>query len=573
MIKTMKTASMALSTLIFTACENNSSATQPATHDTGLTKIIAYANTHGGSEAPSLQDYTNANVIGIDNTKLLDINEVVKGLDKEDIDTTEEIQALVKALGVTAPSEVSDTTPPVITVTGTNPTKIVENEVYIDAGATANDAKEGAVEVTTAGTVDASTPGDYTLTYTAQDSTGNKSTTTRIVVVAPAESTPVADTTAPVITLAGSNPTKIVEGNDAYTDAGATANDAKEGAVEVTTTGTVDSNTPGDYTLIYTATDSEGNTATATRIVKVTAAPVSAPKPTPAPVADTTAPVITLAGVNPANVMQNEIYTDAGATANDAVDGSVEVTVEGAVDTQTLGDYTLTYTATDSEGNTATATRVVTVKPFTLTHNGTTYGVVTSPYTGKVWLDRNLGAAEICTDSNDEACYGDYYQWGRGFDGHQDSTSSVSSEWASDGSNAGSNFITSDYTNNYDWASIRENDVNKKSVNWSKIDGSSVCPIGFRVPTAKELKAELLADGSAQAKNRDDAFNSFLKLPSAGGRDGFDGSMYDVDTWVYLWSSSADGIYASSFGFDSDIADSFNSDLRAYGHSIRCLKD
>ncbi|RLA70314.1 MAG: hypothetical protein DRG30_09360, partial [Epsilonproteobacteria bacterium] len=28
-----------------------------------------------------------------------------------------------------------------------------------------------------------------------------------------------------------------------------------------------------------------------------------------------------------------------------------------------------------------------------IVHNGTTYGCVTSPHTGKVWLVRNLGAA------------------------------------------------------------------------------------------------------------------------------------------------------------------------------------
>ena len=34
--------------------------------------------------------------------------------------------------------------------------------------------------------------------------------------------------------------------------------------------------------------------------------------------------------------------------------------------------------------------------PTSITHNGVTYGFVTSPYTGKVWLDRNLGAARVC---------------------------------------------------------------------------------------------------------------------------------------------------------------------------------
>jgi len=43
-------------------------------------------------------------------------------------------------------------------------------------------------------------------------------------------------------------------------------------------------------------------------------------------------------------------------------------------------------------------------------HNGTRYGTIKSPYTGKTWLDRNLGASKVCTSVRDTACYGDYYQ-------------------------------------------------------------------------------------------------------------------------------------------------------------------
>ncbi len=35
------------------------------------------------------------------------------------------------------------------------------------------------------------------------------------------------------------------------------------------------------------------------------------------------------------------------------------------------------------------------------------------------WMDRNLGASQAATASNDVASYGDYYQWGRFSDGHQ----------------------------------------------------------------------------------------------------------------------------------------------------------
>ena len=74
-------------------------------------------------------------------------------------------------------------------------------------------------------------------------------------------------------------------------------------------------------------------------------------------VVDATAPVITVAGDNPATVELGATYTDAGATA----DGGETVTTSGTVDTSTVGTYTITYSATDAAGNTGTATRTVNV--------------------------------------------------------------------------------------------------------------------------------------------------------------------------------------------------------------------
>ncbi len=77
---------------------------------------------------------------------------------------------------------------------------------------------------------------------------------------------------------------------------------------------------------------------------------------------DTTAPVITLTGSNTVELAFNSDYVEAGASATDAVDGAVDVTISGAVDTSTAGIYTITYTATDVAGNEATpVTRTVTV--------------------------------------------------------------------------------------------------------------------------------------------------------------------------------------------------------------------
>ena len=72
--------------------------------------------------------------------------------------------------------------------------------------------------------------------------------------------------------------------------------------------------------------------------------------------ADRTPPVITLVGSATVNHEQGTTYTDQGATATDAVDGSVPVSTSGSVGTD-AGTYTITYSATDSSGNTATATR------------------------------------------------------------------------------------------------------------------------------------------------------------------------------------------------------------------------
>ncbi len=202
-----------------------------------------------------------------------------------------------------------------------------------------------------------------------------------------------------------------------------------------------------------------------------------------------------------------------------------------------------------------------------VTHNGITYGTVISPYTGKTWLDRNLGAARVCTTYDDSACYGDYYQWGRNADGHEDSMSGTTSVQATDINSAGVEFIKDDS----DWASV-DADGSSRQANWSKTNGSSVCPSGFRVPSITDLKAELLDTGSAEIENSDDAYNSFLKLPSAGFRSRFSATVSGQSVWGGVWASSVDGLDSHGLRWGSDSA-SWSSYNRAHGSSVRCLKD
>lgn len=78
---------------------------------------------------------------------------------------------------------------------------------------------------------------------------------------------------------------------------------------------------------------------------------------------DTTAPVITLKGNNPATAVVGVAYADPGATSSDDVDGDISssITSTSTVSTTQAGTYTVTYTITDEAGNTATATRTVNV--------------------------------------------------------------------------------------------------------------------------------------------------------------------------------------------------------------------
>lgn len=73
-------------------------------------------------------------------------------------------------------------------------------------------------------------------------------------------------------------------------------------------------------------------------------------------------PTITLQGDNPMEIELGASFSDPGASATDPEDGSLSVDADcSSVDTSTEGDYTCTYEATDSDGNTVSRTRTVTV--------------------------------------------------------------------------------------------------------------------------------------------------------------------------------------------------------------------
>ena len=160
---------------------------------------------------------------------------------------------------------IEDTTAPIITLIGENAITLEVGTSYNDAGATAIDNNDGdlSANIIVTGTVDTSTVGMYTITYSATNASENTGSATRTVIIV--------DTILPVITLLGDNPVSIKVGST-YTDAGATASDNYDGDLtsSITTVNNVNLNTVGTYTVTYNVSDANSNSAQeVTRTVNV----------------------------------------------------------------------------------------------------------------------------------------------------------------------------------------------------------------------------------------------------------------------------------------------------------------
>jgi len=209
----------------------------------------------------------------------------------------------------------------------------------------------------------------------------------------------VPDTVPPVITLNGGNPQTVVI-NTPYTELGATCTDAPPQQAftypVVVDASAVDTTAVGSYPVTYDCQDTNANVATTvTRTVTVV-------------VPDA---VVTLLGVTPV-VHECEssgfTYVDGGAQCTDPEDGTWTSFDLDPPGTSLLPDPTIfdvnvpgvsqdvTWTCTDSDGNTGTAVRVVNVEDNTAPDPG--------PYT----LNSSVGAlsgSELILETYEESAY------------------------------------------------------------------------------------------------------------------------------------------------------------------------
>jgi hypothetical protein len=237
-----------------------------------------------------------------------------------------------------------DTEPPMLVLYGPDYQRLECGTTYVDPGASANDACAGDVSnrIVRTGTVNNTVPALYTLKYDVTDPSGNSAPSRGRTVE-------VVDTLAPVITLVGpANP--VYEcGSGPYPDPGVIVTDQCDGNASVTTSGTVDQQTPGRYSLTYVGSDDSGN--------------VTTPLSRQVTVVDTLPPVISISGPNPETLECGMPYAEPQVSVVDQCDGGRGgvVVKTGTVNSKQRGTYQIIYNASDRAGNVGMAVKRVDV--------------------------------------------------------------------------------------------------------------------------------------------------------------------------------------------------------------------
>ena len=182
--------------------------------------------------------------------------------------------------------------------------------------------------------------------------------------------------------------------------------------------------------------------------------------------------------------------------------------------------------------------------------------------TGRVWMDRNLGAYRVAESATGSKAYGHLFQWGRLADGHELRYGPTTTTQSNGNEPVDGKFII----DHDDWRATPNNSL------WQGANGiNNPCPEGFRIPTYAEWQDELDEWVPKIARG---GYLSPLKVPLAAFRSFTDGGVGAVEGEVFYWSAdpkvgTGDAYFVSA---EKTKWDGY-SNSRAYGMSIRCIRN
>ena len=231
------------------------------------------------------------------------------------------------------------------TIDAENKTIKVNEDFDPLSGVTASDKEDGditsKIKVIT-NEVNTKVPGTYKVVYEVTDNVGAKTSKT-ITVTVISNDLPV---------ISGADDITIKEGTEFDLMSGIKAKDTEDGDLtsKVEVNGSVDINKPGEYELVYTVVDKDGNKTEVKRIVKVN----------PKLVEINNVPII---DAKNKTIKVNEDFDPlSGVTASDKEDGDITSKIKvvtNEVNTKVPGTYKVVYEVTDNGG--AKTSKIITV--------------------------------------------------------------------------------------------------------------------------------------------------------------------------------------------------------------------
>lgn len=214
--------------------------------------------------------YSDSGATAIDNPSAVNIDNLIiadNQVDETQLGTYEVNYTVTDAYGNTSTAKrivnVVDRTSPVINAVGGNPMTVQVNSNFADPTTVSDNYWTNVKLNVVSGQVNTSVFGQYKVTYSAVDGSGNAATQlTRVYNVT--------DLVPPVLTSRSGSEFMTVAVNDlSFTEPAVTGSDNYFPTVNITRTGNFDITELGDYTITYTGTDGAGNTSVYTRIIRV----------------------------------------------------------------------------------------------------------------------------------------------------------------------------------------------------------------------------------------------------------------------------------------------------------------